>query len=595
MDTIILADWLSARIDRACGEPMYRQVLRLMQQAILTGQLAPGTKLPSSRTLATDLGIARNTVLHVYDQLTAEGYVISTTGSGTYVADTRPDKAAVNVRREQGTAGGPASASGSTAPAAGTASKAAPAPGTATERSTDATTATLCTPQAAVRHEPGAMSMRGQRLIDQAGVSPKQWGAFMPGVPDVAEFPARTWSRLQARLWKEANADLLTYAPGGGYRPLRRALSDYLRVARSVNCTPDQIIITTGIHQSMDLAVRLLTDVGDRVWVEEPCYWGARSVLQSSGLTLVPVPVDSEGLNPRESDLLDPPRLALVTPSHQYPLGMVMSLARRRTLLEYARQHKVWIIEDDYDSEFRYGSRPLASLQGLDEAGQVIYVGSLGKMLFPGLRIGYMIAPPHLVDVFRTGVAELYREGQLMQQAVLAEFIMDGYLTSHVRRMRALYGERRQMLIDAITRHFGDALPVMGDEAGLHLVLGLPDHADDRAVAAAAFDAGVIVRPLAAYYSGNGDMSGAGKRDAGGNGSAPQRGLLLGYACVPNEKIDPAFATLAGVIEQHAFGRTRAASNRASGRTTQATARHDNTENEAVRTEASTEAQTGPA
>ncbi len=580
---------------------MYRQVLRLMQQAILTGQLAPGTKLPSSRTLATDLGIARNTVLHVYDQLTAEGYVISTTGSGTYVADTRPDKAAVNARREQGaagspgTAGGPASASGSTAPAAaGTASKAAP--GTATERSTDAATATPCTPQTAARHEPGAMSMRGQRLIDQAGVSPKQWGAFMPGVPDVAEFPARTWSRLQARLWKEANADLLTYAPGGGYRPLRRALSDYLRVARSVNCTPDQIIITTGIHQSMDLAVRLLTDVGDRVWVEEPCYWGARSVLQSSGLTLVPVPVDSEGLNPRESDLLDPPRLALVTPSHQYPLGMVMSLARRRTLLEYARQHKVWIIEDDYDSEFRYGSRPLASLQGLDEAGQVIYVGSLGKMLFPGLRIGYMIAPPHLVDVFRTGVAELYREGQLMQQAVLAEFIMDGYLTSHVRRMRALYGERRQMLIDAITRHFGEALPVMGDEAGLHLVLGLPDHADDRAVAAAAFDAGVIVRPLAAYYSGNGDMGGAGKRDAGGSGSTPQRGLLLGYACVPNEKIDPAFATLAGVIEQHAFGRTRAASNRAPGRAGQATAKQNaEAAKTEAQTEAPTEAQTGSA
>ena len=305
-------------------------------------------------------------------------------------------------------------------------------------------------------------------------MSAKQWGAFMPGVPDVAEFPARTWSRLQARLWKEANPDLLTYAPGGGYRPLRRALSDYLRVARSVNCTPDQIIITTGIHQSIDLAVRLLTDVGDRAWVEEPCYWGARSVLQSSGITLVPVPVDDEGLNPREQDLQQPPRLALVTPSHQYPLGMVMSLARRRTLLEYARQHNVWIIEDDYDSEFRYGSRPLASLQGLDDAGQVIYVGSLGKMLFPGLRIGYMIAPEHLVDTFRTGVAELYREGQLMQQAVMTDFIMDGHLTSHVRRMRALYGERRQILIDAITARFGNELPVMGDEAGLHLVLGLP-------------------------------------------------------------------------------------------------------------------------
>jgi len=203
----------------------------------------------------------------------------------------------------------------------------------------------------------------------------------------------------------------------------------------------------------------------------------------------------------------------------------------------------VWIIEDDYDSEFRYGSRPLASLQGLDDAGQVIYVGSLGKMLFPGLRIGYMIAPEHLVDTFRTGVAELYREGQLMQQAVLTEFIMDGYLTSHVRRMRALYGERRQILIDAITARFGDALPVMGDEAGLHLVLGLPDDTNDREVTAASYDAGVIVRPLAAYY----------------NSETPaRRGLLLGYACVPNDRIGPAFDTLANVIERTALKTTAA-------------------------------------
>jgi GntR family transcriptional regulator/MocR family aminotransferase len=518
LDTVILSDWLAARLDRAAAEPVYRQVLRLMQQAILTSQFAPGAKLPSSRTLAVDLGIARNTVLHVYDQLTAEGYVISTTGSGTYVADTRPDSAAVNARRSAAARGRPQTAAVELA-----ASTVGPAPALA---------------RPAHRSEAGDLSARGRRLIRQAGVSPKQWGAFMPGVPDVAEFPARTWSRLQAKLWKEANPDLLTYAPGGGYRPLRRALSDYLRVARSVNCTPDQIIITTGIHQSIDLAVRLLTDVGDRAWVEEPCYWGVRSVLQSSGLTLAPVPVDDEGLNPREHDLQNPPRLALVTPSHQYPLGMVMSLARRRTLLEYARQHGVWIIEDDYDSEFRYGSRPLASLQGLDEAGRVIYVGSLGKMLFPGLRIGYMIAPEHLIDMFRTGVAELYREGQLMQQAVLTEFIMDGYLTSHVRRMRALYGERRQMLIDAITARFGDTLPVMGDEAGLHFVLGLPDHANDREVTAAAYDAGVIVRPLAAYYSAE---------------TPGRRGLLLGYACVANEKIAPAFDTLARVIETTAL------------------------------------------
>jgi len=528
LDTVILSDWLAVRLatrrERGDAEPAYRQLLRLLQQAILTSQLPPGTKLPSSRTLASDLGIARNTVLHVYDQLTAEGYVLSTTGSGTYVADTRPDCRAVKAHKA-------AAAGGSVADAA------RPTDFMESEARDGADAARRTSDMAHPSRPTGMreLSARGGRLIREAGVSPKQWGAFMPGVPDVSEFPARTWSRLQAKMWKQTHPDLLTYAPGSGYRPLRRALSDYLRVARSVNCTPDQIIITTGIHQSIDLAVRLLTDVGDRAWVEDPCYWGVRSVLQSSGLALAPVPVDDEGLNPSESDLRAPPKLALVTPSHQYPLGMVMSLARRRTLLEYAKQHGVWIVEDDYDSEFRYGSRPLASLQGLDDAGRVIYVGSLGKMLFPGLRIGYMIAPEDLVDTFRTGVAELYREGQLMQQAVLTEFIMDGYLTSHVRRMRALYGERRQMLIDAITARFGDSLPVMGDEAGLHFVLGLPHQANDRAVAAAAHDAGVIVRPLAAYYSGE---------------AAAQRGLLLGYACVPNEKIGPAFARLAQVIEQ---------------------------------------------
>jgi len=503
LDTIILSDWLGARLERDSSEPMYRQVLRLVQQAILTGQLAPGTKLPSSRTLAEDLDIARNTVLRVYDQLTAEGYVLSTTGSGTYVADTRPDAAAVRAR--------PVAAPRATSAGTGTAAGIGGA-------------------------QPRAvLSTRGRQLIRRAGVAPKQWGAFMPGVPDVTEFPSRTWSRLQARLWKEANPDLLTYAPGGGYRPLRRALSDYLRVARSVKCSPDQIIITTGIHQSMDLAVRLLADVGDRAWVEEPCYWGVRSVLQSAGLELAPIPVDQEGFDPRDRVLEAPPRLALVTPSHQYPLGMVMSLARRRTLLEYAKQHGVWIIEDDYDSEFRYGSHPIASLQGLDEAGRVIYVGSLGKILYPGLRIGYMVAPEDLVDTFRTGVAELYREGQLMHQAVLAEFIMDGYLTSHVRRMRSLYGERRQILIDAITARFGDALPVMGDEAGLHLVLGLPSTVDDRAVTSAAYDAGVIVRPLSTYYSLE---------------DAAMQGLLLGYACVPHERIGPVFDALASVIDR---------------------------------------------
>ncbi|APW36011.1 DNA-binding protein [Rhodoferax koreense] len=485
----ILSDWLLERLDTDAPEPAYRQLFRLLQQAILSGRLAAGAKLPSSRTLGADLAIARNTVIQVYEQLLVEGYVETQSGSGTYVADTSPD------RVDEGSAGAP---------------------------------------RRAVRDR-HRLSARGKRTIELSGVSKQQWGAFMPGVPDVTEFPLKAWTRLQSRIWRNPKPELMTYAPGGGYRPLRRALADHLRVARSANCQPEQIVITTGIHQSVDLAVRLLCDVGDQVWIEEPCYWGLRGILLSSGLKLTPIPVDGEGINPDAKHLARPPRLIICTPSHQYPLGMVMSLARRRMLLEYARQHNCWIIEDDYDSEFRFGIRPLASLQGLDTNGQVIYLSSFSKTLFPGMRVGYMAVPAPLADLFSLGLAELYREGQLMQQAVLAEFIDEGYLNSHIRRMRGLYAERRSLLIAAVQRRFGDALPVMGDEAGLHLVLGLPHLRDDWAVCRTAMERGIIARPLSAYYS---------------VAKAAQVGLLLGYGCVPNEKIGPAFDTLADVIEE---------------------------------------------
>jgi GntR family transcriptional regulator/MocR family aminotransferase len=371
-------------------------------------------------------------------------------------------------------------------------------------------------------------------LLAGAGVSKRQWGAFMPGVPDVTRFPVRVWSRLQNKYWRRARHDLLTYAPGGGSALLRHTLADYLRASRSVRCTPQQVVITTGIHQSIDLAVRLLSDPGDVIWTEDPCYWGVRSVLHVSGLQARPIAVDEEGINPDAADLAQPPKLMLVTPSHQYPLGMVMSLARRRMLLEYARQNQCWIVEDDYDSEFRYGSRPLASLQGLDTAGQVIYVGSFGKTLFPGLRVGYIVVPEALAESFATASAELYREGQLLQQAVLAEFIAEGHFASHIRKMRTLYGQRRQILLDAAAHRYGDAFAAVGGDAGLHLVMQLPGDVDDRVAAAAALERNVVVRPLSGYYA---------------DASRASAGLLLGYACVPDEEIAPAFDTLADAIE----------------------------------------------
>jgi GntR family transcriptional regulator/MocR family aminotransferase len=474
-------------LEKGSGEAINRQIYRLLQTAILSGRLAGGNKLPSSRTLAKELGVARNTVTQVYEQLLAEGYVESSAGSGTYVSDTTPDRIEGVPRCHV----------------------------EPTEKQR--------------RH----LSNRGEQLIRLAGVGEYQLGAFMPGVPDILEFPLKIWNRIHGRIWCQPRPRLMTYAPEGGYRPLRRALASYLQVSRSVNCSPEQVIITTGIHQSIDLAVRLLSDPKDRAWLEEPCYWGTRSVLLSLGLILIPISLDNEGLNPRAPDLAAPPRLMFVTPSHQYPLGMVMSLARRRMLLDFARQHRCWIIEDDYDSEFRYGNRPLASLQGLDTAGQVIYVGSFSKTLFPGLRIGYLVAPPELAEDFSHAAAELYREGQLMQQAILTEFIDEGYLNSHIRRMRTLYGERRSLLVKAIAEHFGENLPVMGDNAGLHLVMGLPAGTDDRQVTAAAFKHDIIVRPLTNYYS---------------HADAAHPGLLLGYGCVPSERICPAFAKLAAAL-----------------------------------------------
>ncbi|AOK50714.1 DNA-binding protein [Burkholderia sp. MSMB617WGS] len=523
MRVSVLSDWLAQRIVRGGGaQPIYRQLHRLLQQAILTRELPAGARVPSSRLLAAELGIARNTVTQVYEQLALEGYVSSATGRGTFVADSAPDEI-VGAPAESPRGARGAAASGAGASIGGSASDPASAPGFARR----------------------SLSARGACLVGGAGVSKRQGGAFMPGVPDVSRFPARVWTRLHNKYWRRLRPELLTYAPGGGLASLREALADYLRTSRSVRCAPEQIIVTTGIHQSIDLAVRLLTDPGDVIWTEDPCYWGVRSVMHVSGLTTRPISVDEEGIAPTPADFAAPPKLMLVTPSHQYPLGMVMSLARRRTLLEYARQHGAWIIEDDYDSEFRYGSRPLASLQGLDTAGQVIYVGSFSKTLFPGLRVGYLVAPEPLAESFATASAELYREGQLLQQAVLAEFIAEGHFVSHIRKMRTLYGQRRQTLLDALARRYGDALPAVGGDAGLHLVMRLPDGADDRAVARAALERDIVVRALSGYYA-----------DAKRAGS----GLLLGYACVPEDEIGRAFDTLSYAIDDMVFGREAAAS-----------------------------------
>ncbi|PFH09644.1 GntR family transcriptional regulator/MocR family aminotransferase [Collimonas sp. PA-H2] len=496
-----LTDFLLMRIERgadgaiakaaAAGTPLNRQIYQAIREAILSQLLPSAMQLPSSRDLARELGISRNTVTYAYEQLIAEGYLETRAGSGTYIADTTPDQ--IPETR-------------------------------------------LNTPPLTDPSGQSELSAHGAQLLQQAGVSDLQWGAFMPGVPDVTLFPNKIWSRLQNKHWRRSRADLLTYGDAGGYLPLREAIAEYLRMARSVNCNAGQVIITTGIHQSLDIVVKLLGEHGDSAWVEEPCYWGTRSVLNSLGIKPVAIPVDAEGMRMRLANLRQPPRFICATPSHQYPLGMVMSLSRRRMLLEYAAQRKVWIIEDDYDSEFRYGSRPLASLQGMDTDGRVLYMGTFSKTMFPSLRIGFMVVPEALANAFAVGVSELYRGSQVFMQAIMADFMTEGHFASHIRRMRLLYAERLHLLQAAIERHFGDGVTLTGGEAGLHLALGLPAQCDDLAISRAARVAGIVARPLSRYYM---------------NSETARNGLLLGYACVPNEQIAPAFDKLAAIIKAH--------------------------------------------
>ncbi len=499
----ICADLLLQRLGPggidALGKPLNRGLYDCIRGAILEGDLAPDTRLPPSRDLAAEMKLSRNTVMFAYEQLLAEGYVRARIGSGTFVASTAPE-AYLNVARS--------------------------------------------TPRQAPAAAMPGLSPRGARLLAEASASSTQWGAFMPGVPDVTRFPHRRFAQISARLWRQPRPDWLSYGAGGGLPALCEAVAAHLRVARSVRCESDQILITEGIHQAIDLVVRLLGSPGDRAWVEEPGYWGIRSVLQMNGIGMMARPVDAEGLTlpiqrerrgggSRARQDAGPPRFIFVTPSHQYPLGVVMSLARRRALLEFARQHGSWIVEDDYDSEFRFSGQPIPSLQGMEQDAPVIYIGTFSKTLYPGLRMGYVVVPRTLAGAFQRGHGELYRAGHLMTQAAVAELMQSGEYAAHIRRMRLLYAKRRSILARLIERYLGaDALHEYGSNAGLHLVLRLPDSSDDAAIAEAARQRGIIVRPVSRYFLGK----------------PAQRGLLLGYACVPEENIGPAFEVLLACV-----------------------------------------------
>jgi len=446
-------------IDPRSGATLQRQVYEGLRAAILAGRLRPGQRLPSTRSLAKDLAVSRNTVAAAFGQLVAEGYADARVGAGTLVARALPENL-----------------------------------------TTLSTPLALRSGSAATRNRP-RISRRGRALSQaRAGSGFTAPRPFRPGWPALDEVPLDLWWRLAARVGRRLGRHLLGYGDPAGYAPLRKAIAEYLAVSRGVRCTEEQVIITSGSQQGLFVAAQVLLDPGDAVWVEDPAYPGTRSALQAAGTRPVPIPVDDEGIDVRFGvQRRRPPRLVAVTPSHQYPLGVTMSLARRLELLSAVRRPRAWVLEDDYDSEFRYSSRPIPALQGLDQDGRVIYLGTFSKTLFPGLRLGYAVVPVHLVRTFTAARSVLDVHSPILEQAVLAEFITAGYFERHLRRMRSLYEERQRTLVDEARGHLGGMLELSPGGGGLQCIGWLAPELDEGAVTRAARARGVEVTPVSAF------------------------------------------------------------------------------------------------
>lgn len=439
--------------------PLYRALYAHLRAAILSGELKGGMKLPSTRALAEELKLSRNTVLNAYRQLLAEGYLESAEGSGTFVAHALPDLLLTAPRHN------------------------------APKNSR---------PNRAETHQPVfSERAKSQMAASQPPSNGKLPHPFLAEAPALDVFPFELWTRLLVRQARRMPVNTFTYQDSAGYRPLREAIAAHVTVSRQVHCKPEQIMIVPGSQGALDLASRMLINAGDPVWMEDPGYPGARGAFLGSGANVIPVPVDEDGLVV-ESGIARAPqaRLVYLTPSHQFPLGVTMSLSRRLALLDWARSANAYILEDDYDSEFRFEARPLAALQGLDDAERVIYIGTFSKVLFPSLRIGYMILPPPLVDSFLKVRRLIDIHTPMLEQAVLADFITEGHFTRHLRRMRTLYAERRSALLEA-ARDL--PLEIHSPEAGIHCVGWLPAEMDDLSVARKAADFDLELTPVSNF------------------------------------------------------------------------------------------------
>jgi len=489
---------LSILLKESDKSTLQTQIFDQIRTMILNGQLRGDDPLPTTRELSAQLGVSRNTAVLAYERLIAEGYIRTKPYVGTFVSPDLPDTAFLST----------ASAAGASA-----------------------------TPQPAEERAPGGESLRELRTHRLADPDRRRLAAdFWVGRPDARTFPLKAWSQhIKARL-KSAGSKLTSYNDPAGLLELRQAIAKHLAPARGVVCDPDQIIIVGGCQDGFNLVGRLLVTPGSTAVVESPCYQGAAFVLESLGAKLHPVPIDRDGLDVTQLPHVDG-AVAYVTPSHQYPIGVTMSLQRRIELLSWATQYDAYVMEDDYDSDFRFVGSPLTALKGLDRNERVIYLGTFSKCMGPGLRLGYVVAPRRLVDSFRR-MKMLMNNGQSwLEQAAMADFMASGEFGRHLRRIRQLYRERRDALLNALHKHFGEC-EIFGDQAGMHLVWKLPEGFPPAAeVEAKGLAAGVGVCSLATGSALRFDQNDGGDRL-----------LMLGFVALTEKEIEDGIARLAGAL-----------------------------------------------
>jgi len=475
---------LSAASGGAKPAPLQKQLIERLQRAILAGRLPAGSLLPSSRLLAAEMGVSRNTVVIAYDHLAAVGYVIA-------------DKQGTRV-------------SALSSPAA----RGEPP-------------VTLALPELAYAARVAQFAATGTRAANTF--------ALTPGMPALDRFPLRAWRRALDRSMDEALPLALGYGAPAGEPALRDAIAAHLRMARGVRCEGAQVVITEGAQEALNLCVRLFTNPGDLAWVEDPGYRGAKAAFNLGDLHTLPLPVDAEGMAaPPSAWRAHPPKLIYTSPAHQYPTGAVLSVARRLELIAQARRCGAWLIEDDYDGEFRHTGEPIASMQGLVDDAPVLYVGSFSKTMFPALRIGFVVLPRAIAAHTAVALQEMLRGGHRLEQLALARFIQSGEFGRHLGRMRRLYRERQQALRDALTAHFPPA-DILGGDCGMHLTLRLPARLADQILAERANSARLNPRALSGFAL---------------RPRAQTNGLVIGYGNTPAERLAPAIDTLAALARE---------------------------------------------